>query len=83
MILDRFKLDGRVAVVTGGNRGLGLGIATALAEAGADIVSIQRTDAVPALQEAVARVGRRTLSLTLDLTTDDAAAEALTATLRH
>jgi 2-deoxy-D-gluconate 3-dehydrogenase len=83
MILDRFKLDGRVAVVTGGNRGLGLGIATALAEAGADIVSIQRTDAVPALQEAVARVGRRTLSLTLDLTTDDAAAEALAATLRH
>jgi 7-alpha-hydroxysteroid dehydrogenase len=37
-ILDLFRLDGRVAVVTGSGRGIGRGIALALADAGADIV---------------------------------------------
>ena len=83
MILDRFRLDGRVAVVTGGNRGLGLGIASALAEAGADIVSIQRTDDAPALEDAVGRAGSRLLPLPLDLAADGAADKALAATLRH
>ncbi len=83
MILDRFRLDGRVAVVTGGNRGLGLGIASALAEAGADIVSIQRTDDAPALEDAVGRAGSRLLPLPLDLAADGAADEALAATLRQ
>ncbi|MEO5564917.1 MAG: SDR family NAD(P)-dependent oxidoreductase, partial [Chitinophagaceae bacterium] len=36
-ILDLFKLDGRVALIIGGNRGLGLSMAKALAETGADI----------------------------------------------
>lgn len=39
-ILDLFKLDGKVAVVTGAARGLGQGMALALAEAGADIVAV-------------------------------------------
>jgi 7-alpha-hydroxysteroid dehydrogenase len=38
MILDRFKVDGRVAVITGAGRGIGAGSAIALAEAGADVV---------------------------------------------
>ena len=37
-ILDSFKLDGKVAIVTGSERGLGKGYATALAQAGADIL---------------------------------------------
>ena len=37
-ILDKFKLDGKTALVTGCNRGIGFGIAKALAEAGADII---------------------------------------------
>ena len=37
MILDKFKLDGRIALVTGASRGLGRAIAVALAEAGADV----------------------------------------------
>jgi 2-dehydro-3-deoxy-D-gluconate 5-dehydrogenase len=39
-ILDQFKLNGKVAVVTGCRRGIGLGMAVALAEAGADIVGV-------------------------------------------
>jgi NAD(P)-dependent dehydrogenase (short-subunit alcohol dehydrogenase family) len=40
--MDRFNLDGRVAVVTGGTRGLGAGFAEALADAGADIMLVGR-----------------------------------------
>lgn len=42
MILDRFKLDGKTAVVTGANTGLGQGMAAALAEAGANVVGVAR-----------------------------------------
>ena len=42
-VLDKFRLDGKVALVTGGARGLGLTIATALAEAGADIALAGRS----------------------------------------
>ena len=43
MILDRFKVDGKVAVVTGAGRGIGAASAIALAEAGADVVLSSRT----------------------------------------
>jgi 2-deoxy-D-gluconate 3-dehydrogenase len=42
MLLDRFKLDGKVAVVTGSRRGLGRGMAIALAEPGADTAGFGR-----------------------------------------
>ena len=44
MILDRFKVDGRVAVVTGAGRGIGRGISIALAEAGAHVVLAARRE---------------------------------------
>lgn len=83
MILDRFRLDGQVAIVTGAGRGLGLGIAAGLAEAGADIVSVGRTAATPALTERIAATGRRLLPLDTDLAEldDDGAAALLARTL--
>ena len=44
MILERFKITGKVAIVTGGTRGIGLAIAQALGEAGAKLVVTSRTD---------------------------------------
>src|SRR4051794_41950333 len=43
-ILDRFRIDGQVAVVTGAGRGIGAATALALAEAGADVVVSARTE---------------------------------------
>jgi 7-alpha-hydroxysteroid dehydrogenase len=40
MILDKFRIDGQIAVVTGGTKGIGKAIVLALAEAGADIVVV-------------------------------------------
>ncbi len=77
MIIDRFRLDGKVALVTGGSRGLGFGMAVALAEAGADLISIQHTSHTEALAERITSTGRRFLPLTLDIGTETAAKEAL------
>lgn len=68
MVLDSFRLDGRVAVVTGANRGIGQTLATALAAAGADVALLGRGD--PA--ETAARIGalgRRVLTVRADLAT--------------
>jgi len=56
-VLDRLRLDGKRAFVTGGSRGLGREIALALAEAGADVILVGRDR--PALEAAAADVGRR------------------------
>ncbi|NDL63047.1 2-dehydro-3-deoxy-D-gluconate 5-dehydrogenase KduD [Acerihabitans arboris] len=71
MILDSFNLQGKVALITGCDTGLGQGMAIGLAEAGCDIVGVNIVDP----EETIAKVtalGRRFLSLTADLTkTDD------------
>jgi NAD(P)-dependent dehydrogenase (short-subunit alcohol dehydrogenase family) len=70
MFPDMFKLDGRVALVTGGNRGLGFVMAQALAEAGADVVvtSRQQENAEQSASTLAAATGRRTLGISVDVT---------------
>ncbi len=75
MILDRFRLDDRVAVVTGAGRGIGAATAVGLAEAGADVVISART--VEQLSEVAGRIeatGRRAVVVPADLDDLDAVA---------
>lgn len=65
-IFDQFKLDGRVALVTGAARGLGQALALGLAEAGANIVALDRSDVAETLQQ-VTTLGRQGYGLTVDL----------------
>ena len=58
MILDEFRLNGKIAVVTGGTKGIGKAIAVALAEAGADIAIVSRTPA-PDIEKTILNLGRR------------------------
>ncbi|KJM57530.1 2-deoxy-D-gluconate 3-dehydrogenase [Pluralibacter gergoviae] len=70
MILDAFSLAGKVAVVTGCNTGLGQGMAVGLAEAGCDIVGINRSEPAETAAK-VEALGRRFLSLSVDLRSTD------------
>ena len=65
-VLDSFRLDGRVALVTGGNRGLGQAYAVALAEAGADVALLGRSDTA-STRTPVAALGRRLVDVPGDL----------------
>jgi 2-deoxy-D-gluconate 3-dehydrogenase len=67
MILDKFRLDDKVALVTGASAGLGAAIAVALAEAGAHVAAHGNSRTPDATCELVARTGRRTLALRGDL----------------
>lgn len=70
MILDKFNLDGKVAIVTGASRGLGQGIALSLAEAGCDIVGVSTRDSKDTEAKVVA-MGKRYLDIACDLTKQD------------
>jgi 7-alpha-hydroxysteroid dehydrogenase len=75
MLLDRYRLDGRAAVVTAASRGIGAASALALAELGADVVIAARgAEALGAVADEVKALGRRAEVVVADLTDLDAAA---------
>jgi gluconate 5-dehydrogenase len=73
-VFDRFRLDGKRALITGGSRGLGRAMAQALAEAGADLVLVGReADRLQTAGRELTALGRRVDLITSDIATPDAA----------
>ncbi|MFF5211857.1 SDR family NAD(P)-dependent oxidoreductase [Streptosporangium sp. NPDC000396] len=71
-MLDRFRLDGKVAIVTGASSGLGVAFARGLAEAGADIViGARRKDRLEETRDLVRETGRRCVAVTTDVTSPE------------
>lgn len=69
MITEKFRLNGKVAIVTGASRGLGQAMAIGLAEAGAEVVALSTSlKNLKQTTESIARLGRRVLPLKCDVT---------------
>ena len=66
MILDQFKLDGKVAIVTGAGRGIGQAYAIGLAEAGADVAIVDVIDMDETIA-AIEKLGRKAIGIKADL----------------
>ncbi len=84
MILDKFGLSGKVAVVTGASRGLGQAIAIGLAEAGADIVAVSTS--IENLEETnaeIIKLGRKCLLLACDVSDGEQIANTISAATAH
>ncbi|HAL44521.1 MAG TPA: 2-deoxy-D-gluconate 3-dehydrogenase, partial [Phycisphaerales bacterium] len=70
MILEKFKLDGKIAIVTGGARGLGQAMAMGLAEAGADICLVDILD-MNESKQLIEKLGRKCIAVSADLSKKD------------
>lgn len=83
-VLDRFRLDGRVAIVTGASSGLGVAFAIALAEAGADLVlAARRVDRLEETRGVVLERGRRALCVSADVSEPEQANAVVDAAMRE
>ena len=81
-ILDRFRLDGQVAIVTGSGRGIGAATALAFADAGADVVvSARSVEQIETTAEQVRARGRRALAVRCDVLEPDQRQHLVDATL--
>jgi 2-deoxy-D-gluconate 3-dehydrogenase len=83
MILDKFRLDDKVALVTGASAGLGQAIAIALAEAGADVACHGNSRAADATCDAIAGTGRKAFAVTGDLSDRKTPAKLIEDTISH
>jgi 7-alpha-hydroxysteroid dehydrogenase len=84
MILDLFRLDGKVAIITGAGRGIGAASALALAECGADVVIAARTQSdLDEVSERVAATGRRAVTVAGDLSDLDVVRSLVTTAQRE
>lgn len=80
MIQEAFRLEGKVAIVTGCDTGLGQGMAVALAEAGCDVVGVNRK--IPhETAEKINALGRRFMAIQADLSQQDALTSIVTQTV--
>ena len=82
MILDQFCLKGKIALVTGANDGIGQAIAVGLAEAGADIAAVYRSD-ITKTQELVEALGRRFFAVRADLSQMESVEKVYSAVMEH
>jgi NAD(P)-dependent dehydrogenase (short-subunit alcohol dehydrogenase family) len=83
-VSDRFRLDGRVAVITGGGTGIGRGSALVLAESGADVVLAgRRPGPLESTANEARALGRRALAVPTDVTAADACRALVDETLRE
>lgn len=81
-VLDLFRMDGRVVLVTGASSGLGVGFAEAVAQAGADVVlAARRADRLESTAEKVRALGRRALSVPTDVSDPDQCAALVSAAM--
>ena len=83
-VLDRFRLDGKVAIITGASSGLGVAFAQALAEAGADVVlAARRRDRLEQTVALVRETGRDALAVEADVTDPEACQSIATAAVEQ
>jgi NAD(P)-dependent dehydrogenase (short-subunit alcohol dehydrogenase family) len=81
-VMNRFRLDGKVAIVTGASRGLGVAFACALAEAGADVaVAARNADLLEQTRLKVEERGRRGLAIPTDVSDPEACEAAVAKTV--
>ena len=75
--LDFFNLNGKVAIVTGGNTGIGMAYAEALAKAGADLLVTSFDDNINEIKEIVEGLGRKIVFVKGDLTKEECREEVI------